>query len=66
MLCAVRESVIRGIGSVLASLHNAGVVHGDPTTSNLMVTTLPRSSEGTEAAAAGGPSLDPFQIVSSY
>jgi Kae1-associated kinase Bud32 len=36
-----RERVARAIGAALGALHRAGMVHGDPTTSNLILEGLP-------------------------
>ncbi len=35
--CAARMELLRAIGRAVAALHDGGVVHGDLTTSNLLV-----------------------------
>jgi len=55
---ADRARVARALGGVLGALHDAGLVHGDPTTSNFIVERLP--PEGSVSLATidmsmGGP-----------
>lgn len=51
----VRE-LLGKIGSAVAAMHQGGVIHGDLTTSNLML--RPLVGEGEVASAGSGPSLD--------
>lgn len=53
--CVVREAVLRLIGEDLARLHNAGIVHGDPTTSNMIIT--PHHTSVTDSTGDGDTPL---------
>jgi hypothetical protein len=46
---------MRSIGAILAQLHGTGIIHGDLTTSNMMLRLTPNS-----------PSGKPYEIVSYY
>jgi TP53 regulating kinase-like protein len=48
------EDLMRSIGTILAQLHSTGIIHGDLTTSNMMLRLTPNSSSGR-----------PYEIVSS-
>jgi TP53 regulating kinase-like protein len=48
------EDLMRSIGAILAQLHGTGIIHGDLTTSNMMLRLTPNS-----------PSGKPYEIVSS-
>jgi TP53 regulating kinase-like protein len=43
---ALRCRVAREIGAALGHMHNAGVVHGDLTTSNIMLKSVPEAPTG--------------------
>jgi Ser/Thr protein kinase RdoA (MazF antagonist) len=47
------EDLMRSIGAILAQLHGTGIIHGDLTTSNMMLRLTPNS-----------PSGKPYEIVS--
>ena len=52
---AVHDAVLRLIGLELARLHNAGIVHGDPTTSNMMITSVDSASGAGSSEGAVAP-----------
>src|SRR4030042_958213 len=55
---AARARVARALGATLGRLHAAGLVHGDPTTSNFIVEHLPPEGEVALAVidmSMGGP-----------
>ena len=47
------EDLMGSIGAILAQLHGTGIIHGDLTTSNMMLRLTPNSSSG-----------KPYEIVS--
>jgi len=53
-----RERAARALGAVLGALHAAGMVHGDPTTSNFILERMEDEVEGVKAGLPGLAVLD--------
>ncbi len=75
--CAARVELLRAIGRAVAALHDGGVVHGDLTTSNLLVREADRALVGQatprkqrkRAAPPAGPAVPCRRrgsVVSTY
>ena len=64
MFAAVCASIAERIGSGIARLHNAGIVHGDLTTSNMIVRSVP-SCGGNDCEGVGGLTSAPHESAAS-
>ncbi|OLN86489.1 EKC/KEOPS complex subunit BUD32 [Colletotrichum chlorophyti] len=57
------KDLMRRVGAAIGKMHSTGIVHGDLTTSNMMLRPPPESPGTTEAAAATSPLQGDIYII---